>query len=301
MRVTKELIIVIAIIIALMVCVFVGIRACENYKDELARIPPLPPKDLIVKKVSSTQIDLEWEDASNNELGFRIIRDDEPIRELPEDSTSFSDYELKPSTVYEYEIIAYNNAGESPKASVVIKTKNPRLVVRLDRIGVIDNGEDFFRELIDKHGEIFIGVVVKDGINTWKRRLPAEGYYKLADNTAIEVRELIFTSDAIGDYLSINIIGFENDGGTAEELLVQALNIAATSSFGPLGSIMLSLAGVGFTDTFKDIANLKDDYLGEYNEEWPQSDNWGIGSYEDIRCNKGDGIGLRLWFTVSTP
>jgi len=221
--------------------------------------------------------------------------------ELSKNCKRFSDYELKSSTVYEYKIIAFNDAGESKPANITIKTKNPRVVVRLDIVGVIDNGEDPFREMIDKHGEIFIGVIVKDGKSVFKRRLPAEGYYELADNTAIEVRELIFTSDAVGDYININIIGFENDGGIAEELLVQALNIAATSSMGTLGSIMLSLAGVDLTDTFRDVINLHDDYLGEYYEEWPQSDNWGIGPYMDIRCDKGDGIGLRLWFTISSP
>ncbi len=253
-------IIIIIIVIIVIICAFVGTSLYQKHQDELARTPPISPTDLIVVKVASTHIDIKWKDTSINELGFRIFRDRELLSELPKNSKRFSDYKLKPSTVYEYKIIAFNDAGESEPATITIKTNNPRVVVRLDMIGVIDNGEDPFRELIDKHGEIFIGVIVKDGKSVFKRRLPAEGYYELADNTAIEVGELIFTSDAVGNYININIIGFENDGGTAEELLVQALNIAATSPMGTLGSIMLSLAGVDFTDTFRDVINLHDDY-----------------------------------------
>jgi len=40
--------------------------------------PPFPPSNLAAKVVSSTQIDLNWKDNSNNETGFKIERSPNP-------------------------------------------------------------------------------------------------------------------------------------------------------------------------------------------------------------------------------
>ena len=286
------------LIIGISLLVIGGNLLCQNKQERLASIPPSTPMDFTATKVSATQIDLAWKDTSNNELGFRIFRDGQKLTELPKDVSVFTDYEVEPSTIYEYELVAFNNAGESKKVTLKVKTSNPPITVWLDKIGVIDNGEDFFRELLDKHGEIYLGVVVRDGANLPQiRRLPTEGFYNLADNAEIEVRELIFTTNAVGDYLNINIIGFEHDcGGLGDDLLIEALNFAVTSSMGNLYSIILMVAGVDFRDTIREIGGFRDDFLGEYYHQWPQSDNWGAGSYENTPCDKENG--LRLWFTI---
>lgn len=67
-------------------------------------------------------------------------------------------------------------------------------------------------------------------------------------------------------------------------------------------SLILTLEGVDFTSVFSDIAEGDDDYMGKYQVSWSAKDNWGVGSYNDIKCymKKGD-VGLRLWLRVECP
>ncbi len=80
---------------------------------------PEPPSSLIATAASATQIDLEWIDNSNNELGFRIERKAETevtysiIDIMPADTTSFSDSNLAGGMTYYYRVCAYNNTGNS--------------------------------------------------------------------------------------------------------------------------------------------------------------------------------------------
>ncbi len=135
----------------------------QNRQAELASIPPLAPVELRAEEVSANQVILVWNDVSNNELAFKLFRNGELVRELPKNTSTVTDYGLKPSTVYEYKVVASNDAGEAASGVIVIKTKNPLIRLRLDKIGVVDNGEPFLREVFDKRGEIYLGVVIKDG------------------------------------------------------------------------------------------------------------------------------------------
>ena len=264
-------------------------------------VPPNAPLGFKVKSVTATQIELVWKD-TNDELSYKILRDGQIIKELQKDSTSFVDYDLKPATLYEYEIIAVNDAGETGSGTIDIKTKNPPVMIRLDRIGVADNGEESLREILDKNGEVFIGVVIGDGKTTVTRRLPSKGYYELADNSEIDQNLILFNTPEIGDYLYINIIGFESDGGIGEELLAKAFDVAVKSYTGGLSAIIMNLLGIDFTGIFKEVIGFDDDFLGEYTEQWDQSNNWGVGPSKYHECNEGDGtIGLKLWFTISSP
>lgn len=297
----KGLIIIIVAFLAMLALAALGYHSCQEEQERLAAMPPSAPIELRATKISANQIELTWEDTSDNELGFRIIRDGQQIDELSRDTEIYTDYGLTPSTIYKYEIIAFNNAGESEKTTLIVKSNNPPITVWLDKIGVIDNGEDFYRELLDGHGEIYLGVVVRDGATPpQKTRLPTEGFYNLADNDDINIGKLIFTTNAVGDYLNIDIIGFEHDyGGLGDDLLIKALDLAIKHSLagGTLYSIILEIAGVDFTDTIREIGGFRDDYLGEYYYQWSQSDNWGAGPpYQDIHTDKENG--LRLWFTI---
>jgi len=105
--------------------------------------PPPSPSNLTTTVVSSTQIDLSWQDNSDNEDGFRIERKTEseagesqsntylektaPLRDrsietngdwtqiatVPANQTSYSDKGLSPNTTYAYRVQAYNSAGNS--------------------------------------------------------------------------------------------------------------------------------------------------------------------------------------------
>jgi len=294
-------IIIISLIFVLAIVVLLICLQVQSCNEKHRRTPPVTPQNLNIKNVTATEIELIWED-SNNELAYQIYRDGQMIKELQKDSTKYIDYRLKPATLYEYKVVAVNNAGKTGSETITVKTKNPPIVVRLDKIGVSDNGEEYFRELIDEHGEIFIGVVVSDGRTTVSHRLPNKNYYKLADNSDIIQNIILFSIPEIGDYLYINIIGFENDGGMGEELLAKAFDIGVKSYSGGLGSAIMKLIDVDFSGIFKEIIGFEDDFLGEYTEQWEYSDNWGIGQSIYHECGIGNGtIGLKLWFTISSP
>lgn len=266
------------------------------------KIPPEAPSNLVAKSFSATEIELTWIDSSNNELGFQVMRNGQKVGSLPKGSEKYLDRGLRPATDYGYEVIAYNSAGVNTSGLYVARTKNPPMRVWIDKIGVADNGEDFYRELFDKSGEIFVGILITDGETTTQRRLPASGFYYLADNEITDVGILAFFTDEIGEYLIVNAIGFENDGGLGDELLCQALNMAFKASMGGLSSLILTLAEVDFTDTFKEVIGFEDDYLGEYQSEWTITDDWGADKDYNIDCKNNDGnIGLRLWFRIECP
>ncbi len=279
-----------------------GVLWYSNWKAEIMKIPPEAPSNLVTESLSATDSKLIWRDNSNNELGFQVIRDGQTIGDLPEGSEEYLDGGLRPATNYRYEVIAYNLAGKNTSGLYVARTKNPPIRVWIDKIGVADNGEDYFRELLDKSGEIFIGMVIKDGETTFRGRLPANNFYHLADDEVIDLGILAFTTDEIGGYLLVDIIGFENDGGLGDELLSRALDMTLKASMGGLSSLILTLAEVDFTDTFKEVIGFEDDYLGEYQSEWTITDDWGADKDYNIDCKNNDGnIGLRLWFRIECP
>ncbi|WP_185731377.1 fibronectin type III domain-containing protein [Larkinella rosea] len=80
---------------------------------------PEPPARLSVNAVSSSQINLQWADVSNNETGFQIERADNPtggfskIADLGVNSTTFSDQGLAASRQYCYRVRAINGVGAS--------------------------------------------------------------------------------------------------------------------------------------------------------------------------------------------
>ena len=174
MNMRKEILILI-LLVAVAFLSLGGYLWYTNWKTSIMQIPPKAPSNLVAESLSSIEIKLTWKDNSNNELGFKVMRDGQKVGGLTEDSEEYLDRGLRPATDYGYEVIAYNLVGENTSSLCVVRTKNPPIRVWIDKIGVADNGEEYFREFLDKSGEVFVGMVITDGKTTTLKRLPESG------------------------------------------------------------------------------------------------------------------------------
>ncbi len=106
-------------------------------------VAPKEPSNLIASEVSSTQIDLNWTDHSNNESQFRIDRrvvgsgyGFSPRANPPADSTSFSDKTVVPGVQYEYRVRALRNVVNN----VAYESQNSNIVTSPNLAPVVDAG-----------------------------------------------------------------------------------------------------------------------------------------------------------------
>jgi hypothetical protein len=183
-------------------------------------------------------------------------------------------------------------------APVPTPEPNPSITVKLNRIGVFDNGEDSLRDM--DGGEIYLGVIITDGEKTTKSRLPTfEGqFFNLYDDDTIDVSDIIFSTSEVGNYLRIAVIGYESDGGQGETLVYEVLGKAA-ELYLTGGAASLLRKDIGTGNLIGQMFGSDDDWLGSFEKYWEKENNWGIGTYSDIGCYKEDDtIGLRLWFTI---
>lgn len=79
---------------------------------------PIEPTALSATAVSDTEITLTWEDNSNNEQGFRIERNSGYLATVGANVTTYSDTGLDPETTYSYQVLAYNEVGDSSYTGV---------------------------------------------------------------------------------------------------------------------------------------------------------------------------------------
>ncbi|MCX5687463.1 MAG: carboxypeptidase regulatory-like domain-containing protein, partial [Candidatus Omnitrophica bacterium] len=88
---------------------------------------PATPTNLTATASDSTQIDLNWQDNSKNETGFKIERSLNPnavsknwsqIATVSKDVTTYSNLNLNANTTYYYRVKAYNEKGESGYSNI---------------------------------------------------------------------------------------------------------------------------------------------------------------------------------------
>jgi uncharacterized delta-60 repeat protein len=97
----------------------------------------------LTARVTAGLVDLTWRDNSDNEAGFKVIRSlngtvDRTVTLSQSDTKRFTDTTVKPNTTYSYQVLAFNNTGESaksnaatanvPKTTVSIKTTKEQAV-----------------------------------------------------------------------------------------------------------------------------------------------------------------------------
>jgi fibronectin type 3 domain-containing protein len=96
-----------------------GFSGYSNEANVTTPVPPVTPSGARTTLITSTEIDLAWQDNSNNETGFKVFRKTSSIgtfnlvTTLPPNSTSYQDTGLTPGTQNDYHIQAFNLAGFS--------------------------------------------------------------------------------------------------------------------------------------------------------------------------------------------
>ncbi|MGV6828553.1 MAG: fibronectin type III domain-containing protein [Flavobacteriales bacterium] len=91
----------------------------EAFGNNPPSTKPLAPTNLVATSQSSSQIDIQWTDNSNNEDNFKLMKSLTGtgswslVANLPANSTSFSDTGLPENTTYFYKVRARNASGKS--------------------------------------------------------------------------------------------------------------------------------------------------------------------------------------------
>lgn len=97
----------------------VGESAPSNTITNVPLVVPKPPTGLKATAMSSTRIDLNWQDASDNELGFVVARSIgtgpfSTIATIPADRTSYIDtWQLMRNKQYCYYVASFNSIGSA--------------------------------------------------------------------------------------------------------------------------------------------------------------------------------------------
>jgi len=90
---------------------------------------PTPPSNLVATVVSSSQINLSWQDNSDNEQTFQVFRTTSgrfrKIAVVGANVTFYSDVALSPNTTYHYKVRAHNRSGNSAFSNIVSATTTP--------------------------------------------------------------------------------------------------------------------------------------------------------------------------------
>lgn len=98
-----------------------GVLNALNAVQEPATLPTAPTS-LSATAVSDTEITLTWEDNSNNEQGFRIERDSIYLASVGVNVTTYNDSGLTAENSYDYQVVAYNEVGDSAYTDVASAT-----------------------------------------------------------------------------------------------------------------------------------------------------------------------------------
>jgi uncharacterized protein YxeA len=262
------------------------------------RARPVAPDNLKADSITSSNIQINWNDNSNNEDGFNIYRDGSLIGTVENNIKSYSDKGLRQATQYTYVVRAYNDSGESNECTGSFKTLNPPLKITLERVGVYENGEV---ELRGK-GEVYVIIGIVDREKSIQLRLPhnENQFYSLNKNEVTNVNEIIYSTKEIGENFDILFLGYESDGGDFEQRIYNALATALDNYLtGGAVSGLADLFNISLGNIVGNFFGVKDDFLGVYEIKGNKNNNWGKKSYKDITLKDQKGVHcLRLWFTI---
>ncbi len=154
----------------------------------------------------------------------------------------------------------------------------PPLSVTIDYVGILSA---YNRHALSPHqAMVKLVVVVSDGRTVVERTIPFTGYQRMNDFDIWEVNIKGLHIDSANDYLKLSIRAFDVDPDIDfEKSFLSTLSELGQAGAGNVKAILDSLPGQW--------------YLGEYENTWYPSQNWGINSY-----NGEKGTNMRVWFRI---
>jgi len=199
-----------------------GNSASSN--EENATTPPNPPdapSNLAAVAISTSEIELTWEDNSSLESGFKIERKIgassaySEINSVGDDQTDYSDVDLAANTNYFYRVKAYNSGGNSaPSNESNATTFNPEPTLtnlspnrgnRLQTLDVVFTGTNFidgvtsvgeYDSLSSGGGTSIVGVIINSTVVNSSTRLTAN--LTITAAAATGAKALIVTNSGPG-------------------------------------------------------------------------------------------------------
>ena len=103
---------------SLFILLLVITAGCSKNDDGNTLVAPTAPANLSATVISSSQVNLQWSDNSNNETGFKVERKMQggnflQIISTGENVVAYNDDNLTPASTYTYRVIAFNSTGNS--------------------------------------------------------------------------------------------------------------------------------------------------------------------------------------------
>ncbi|MCF7890706.1 fibronectin type III domain-containing protein [Candidatus Bipolaricaulota bacterium] len=89
------------------------ISVSEEPEQEATVQAPQRPGNFDYRIFSPAEVELTWEDTSEDEDGFRVYRNGNRIASLGPNSDSYTDTDVEAGESYNYRVASYNEAGES--------------------------------------------------------------------------------------------------------------------------------------------------------------------------------------------
>jgi len=154
----------------------------------------------------------------------------------------------------------------------------PTLNLAIDSVGILSA---YNRHPLSPHqAMVKLVVVMSDGRTVVERTVPFTGYHKMKDFNVWEVNVKGLRIESAADYLKLSIRAYDVDPDIDfERSFMSVLDQLGQAGAGNIKMILDSLPGQW--------------YLGEYENTWYPSQNWGIGSYADEK-----GANLRVCFRI---
>ena len=135
-----------------------------------SKSPPTAPSNLIAESVSQSEIDISWQDNSDNELVFKIERKREDEADWTEigqvigGTTSFSSTNLEADRSYSYRVRASNEGGDSDFTNIDSTRSECNLLVLINNVSGSGN-----TICSGKAALLEVKTNVTDAIYQWKR------------------------------------------------------------------------------------------------------------------------------------